>query len=429
MLKQLRKKLVFLYTGTTGLILAAVMIGILLLNSNHAERSTKDTFQSHLLSIITKMQSEISISGSWLAVTESENNLLIHIENNRVPLKFNGSWEPPTPRQTLILRAQEIASLENVKIDIQPVSAAIVRSSIFKFEGAQHEPYYGSVTLLKTRSGYNTLTLIHQLDSKSGQITRDIFTYISFYLIGLAAIGFFSWKFVDRSLRPVEVSGRKQTEFIAAASHELRSPLAVIQTGLSTLALSAKDQRVVEMAQRECRRMSRLINDMLLLASADAKTWSLHMGNVDVDTLMIENYEAFLPMAAEKGQTISLDLPEEVLPNIHGDAERLSQLLSILTDNAISYTPDNKSVFLKASLHDNWLILSVEDEGCGIPDHKKDQVFERFYRGDQARNEKKHFGLGLSIAKELVELHGGKIKVTDGTHGGVCFQVWLRPMQ
>jgi len=95
-------------------------------------------------------------------------------------------------------------------------------------------------------------------------------------------------------------------------------------------------------------------------------------------------------------------------------------------NNAITYTPHGKKIMLRCFFKNPWIFIEVEDEGDGIPDSMKTRIFERFYRADPSRNEKKNFGLGLSIAEELVLLHGGKIYVEDGKMGGSRFVVKLR---
>lgn len=149
-------------------------------------------------------------------------------------------------------------------------------------------------------------------------------------------------------------------------------------------------------------------------------------------------------MALSKGLRFEIELPDEGINPIRCDAERIRQLLSILIDNAFSYTPKGGRIclslatetpaFLSDSLNDKKyrntaqrqkLYLSVIDNGPGIPDDQKDAVFERFHRLDTARRDKAHFGLGLCIAKEIVQLHHGQILLTDTPGGGATFTVVL----
>lgn len=241
---------------------------------------------------------------------------------------------------------------------------------------------------------------------------------------GIAALFFVSVLFVTNMLKPIKESQEKQSRFIAAASHELRSPLSVICANNSAIASVTNDsQKFIEGIDKECKRMGRLINDMLILASADAKSWEIKKEPVETDTLLIETYEAFLPLCLQKDHSLSLELPEEALPAIISDKERLKQVLLILLDNALAYSPNNKDIILRSYTNNHFLYLEVQDHGVGIADKDKKLIFDRFYRLDPSRNEKQHFGLGLSIAKEIIQLLGGKLTVRDTEGGGATFSI------
>jgi signal transduction histidine kinase len=196
---------------------------------------------------------------------------------------------------------------------------------------------------------------------------------------GIAALFFVSVLFVTNMLKPIKESQEKQSRFIAAASHELRSPLSVICANNSAIAsVTNESQKFIEGIDKECKRMARLINDMLILASADAKSWEIKKEPVETDTLLIETYEAFLPLCLQKDHSLSLELPEEALPAIISDKERLKQVLLILLDNALAYSPNNKDIILRSYTNNHFLYLEVQDHGVGIADKDKKLIFDRF---------------------------------------------------
>jgi signal transduction histidine kinase len=158
----------------------------------------------------------------------------------------------------------------------------------------------------------------------------------------------------------------------------------------------------------------------------DAKTWQINKEPIEIDTLLLETYEAFLPLFKQNDLSLVLNLPEDELPMIYGDKDRLKQILAILLDNALSYTPSGKKVALHGFVLGSYLHIEVEDQGIGIPDIDKKLIFDRFYRVDKSRNDKKHFGLGLCIANELVQRQGGKISIRDTEGGGATFVLRLR---
>lgn len=428
MIKKLRRQLTALYTITTGLILTAVVIGILVVSARDAAKKNMDNFQNNILNITSRIQSGTSIDWTWLSTIESRNGLIVQIEDNGLPLLYAGSWRPLTDRAVLIDRAREYARSEGINTNSAPVSSSFLRSSVFTVAGDFNDNYYASVLVFPSRNGFQSLTLLSYLNPAASGLYKQRFFLLFLEAAGIAALFAVSWFFVGRSLKPIEESRKKQNEFIAAASHELRSPLSVIRSSVSAIAAAPdRQEQFLKNIDSECCRMSQLINDMLLLASADTGTWSFHPENLDMDTLLIGIYECFEPICLEKGLKLDLCLPETSLPHVRGDQQRLQQVLTILLDNAMTYSPSKGTIriWAKSAVKKNSLIIGVEDEGCGIPDELKKHIFERFYRADNSRNNKQHYGLGLSIAKELIKLHNGSITVTDGNTKGSCFIISL----
>lgn len=171
--------------------------------------------------------------------------------------------------------------------------------------------------------------------------------------------------------------------------------------------------------------MSRLIGDMLSIANADNHSWRIFPAPCELDTLLLDTFEKYERLMQEKKLRLHISLPEEILPTCKCDSSRISQVLSILLDNALSYVPAGKDVFLSLSQGSKHFYLTVADNGPGIPDKQKASVFHRFYRADNARNNKEHFGLGLCIAQEIIQLHKGTLKIADTKGGGASFIIRL----
>ena len=177
--------------------------------------------------------------------------------------------------------------------------------------------------------------------------------------------------------------------------------------------------------EKECTRMGNLIKDLLILAASDSKKWHLTLGNHDSDTLLLDVYETFEPVCRHNGITLNLTLPDMELPRIHCDKSRVIQILTILLDNAITYTLPDGMIDLEIFVKKRNVCYLVADHGNGIPDEEKERIFDRFYQSDKSRKEKEHFGLGLSIARELTELQKGKLTLTDTPGGGCTFCLML----
>jgi signal transduction histidine kinase len=371
---------------------------------------------------MSKLRIENTISDTWLSDLESKHQLIISIYDNGNALLFPGAWMPKTSRSLLTERVRLAALQDGISLFTRPVSAEVLQSDIYTITGDYSETYYGSAVVLRNNGGYRTLFLLVPTNSNSLQIIYTRLLFLLFDVLGILALFLLIRNLVDRSLQPVKKNQQRQTEFVAAASHELRSPLSVIRANNSAIKSTLEEQFNSEVViENECTRMSRLINDMLLLASNDANTWTIQKSDVNIETLMLQSYENLSSVAKQKQIHIVLDLPEVNLPTLQGDYDRLLQITSILLDNAVSYSSANSYIEFKAELEKKSLLLHIIDHGIGIPNEAKPYIFDRFYRVDKSRNDKSHFGLGLSIAKELVTLHHGAITLTDTVAGGCTF--------
>lgn len=427
MYKSLRNKLVLLYSVSTGLILIIVMIIMLTVTEKNQKEDWLDTFESHGNTMISKLQLENTVKHSWLSQMETDNKLLIHIEDNGTPIIFRGVLRSPTDRDLLMKQLADLALEEGLDIEKNPIYFHKEKSNIYILKGEKGEVYYGLAALIPTATGWRSLLLLQYVPNYYSSIIKLRIEYFLLGLVGVLSLFLVSLAFVSKMLKPIEESNQRQTAFIAAASHELRSPLAVIMANNAAITTTTPEEQSFHNGiNQECKRMARLIDDLLLLTCMDAKSWKILKEPVEIDTLLVETYEAFLPLFRQNDLNLNLNLPEEPLPTIQGDKDRLKQILTILLDNALSYTPPGKQVTLRGYVLNSNLYLEVEDQGSGISHKDKKLIFDRFYRVDKARNDKKHFGLGLCIANELVQRHGGKISVRDTEGGGATFVVKLR---
>lgn len=426
MFHQFHKKMTFLYTLTTGIILTLVLLIILLYNEKIMMVRSEESFRNNIWTMVSKLQTDRSISHSWLAQMESENNLIIHIEENGIPLLYQGSWTPSTDRNTLIQKAKEEAEENSVDTTIIPVSSDVQQSELFRIQGEYHDLYQGIVIKLPSSSGYQSLILLNSLKPLYHSLAQQRFLFILLDALGILSLFFVSWNFVKKSLKPLKETKEKQDAFFAAASHELRSPIAVIQASANAIStIPSEAKQLSSNILSECRRLSRLVEDMLTLASANTSGWSANLETLDMDTVLLDVFESFEVVCKEQKISLSLHLPTEPLPAVLGDRERLLQLLTILLDNAVSYSKEHSSIVLEAQSSHHTVCIRVIDHGIGIPDEKKALIFDHFYRGDTARIDKSHFGLGLGIATELTRLHRGRLTVTDTEGGGSTFQLTL----
>ena len=425
MLKRLRMRLALICTCMTGTILLIMVLGSLPGSEKQLKERSAKLFQSNFNAILFKLQSDSTISNTWLAQTEASNHLIIDIEDNGQPFSFSGSWFPPTPRHTLIAMAKEKAIAEHgITITTRP--AVEVSYAVFEIHGERNERYMVAVSQLTLHNGWQTVTMVRDMSEEDASIIQQRVLVFGLVALGAGMLFVFSWWFAGRAIRPIAESQRRQVEFVAAASHELRSPLAVLRTSASALTIDPTNaKQFASTIEQECQRMAHLVDDLLLLAGLDAKTWPVHLEPLDCDTLLLELYERYLPVAEATGHFIGLDLPKGALPAIRGDKERLQQILSILIENALQHTPSGCRIVLHAHAQGAKLRIEVADNGPGIAPEHKQKLFERFYRIDKSRTDKTHFGLGLSIARELITLHNGSLILCDTPGGGATFVIDL----
>ena len=228
----------------------------------------------------------------------------------------------------------------------------------------------------------------------------------------------------------VQASQQSQKDFVANVSHELKTPLTSIQ-GFAQAILDGTARTPDELRQageviyEEASRMYRLVVDLLDLAHLDAGTAELQRAPVDLKVLLKEIIRTLTPQANQGQVHLSLDIGD--LPSIIGDGDRLAQVFTNLVDNAIHHTPPGGEVRIQAGVNAANVEISVEDSGTGIPPEDLPRIFERFYQVDKSRpgGGVRGVGLGLAIAKEIVESHGGSISVQSQPGQGSVFVVNL----
>ncbi len=231
-------------------------------------------------------------------------------------------------------------------------------------------------------------------------------------LIVAVAAGYY---LANRALIPIRLSLEKQQQFVSDASHELRTPLSVIQAHTELLLRHPEhtieqDSKHVSTVLQETRRMSKLVGGLLTLARSDSNQLDLDIKPVQFDLIVKDCVRKMQMLAEVKDIILNLEIDSTVPMN--ADEERLHQLIVTVLDNAIKYTPEGGLVRVVCRKLAHTVLLEVEDTGIGIAPDDLQHIFNRFYRGDKARTRQEGgAGLGLAIAKWIVERHGGKIRV------------------
>ena len=422
MFRRLHIHMTLFSTLITGIILSLMAAACLFITESNIRQNHYTIFTNNAYSCISYLESQNVLSHRW--IQQAQNNYHIHMQilDGQHPLFFDQLHKTSELQDVFSLAKKESKENHGLNLDSSGSAQALSKVAMFQIPG-----YYACTARIPKKQGSLHAVFLYSQKEQSSQIMRMRLLFLLAVLVAIFALAVFSWFFTRRMIRPLEQSRKEQNAFIAATSHELRSPLAVIQSSLSAIphASEEKADQFIAISLKECKRMTRLIQDMLSLSRSDNHTWVMNMAPCEVDTLLLETYEKYEIPAHEKGLSFSVQLPEEDLPSCILDKAKISQILSILIENALSYVPEGGVLCLSAKKEPGAIIISVSDNGPGIPDSEKEAVFQRFYRSDASRNDKNHFGLGLCIAKELALLHHGSLKITDTPGGGATFLLKL----
>ncbi|PJE67815.1 hypothetical protein COU95_00220 [Candidatus Shapirobacteria bacterium CG10_big_fil_rev_8_21_14_0_10_40_9] len=255
--------------------------------------------------------------------------------------------------------------------------------------------------------------------------------FILFYANGAILIfsGLAGYLLAGKTLRPIERTLEEQKRFVADASHEMRTPLTALKTSMEVALRDKKislsgAKKVIKSNLEDIDGLQTLSNNLLSLANYQSNGQSLVFGSVEMAEVVKSAYRKILPLAKKKGIEINLKVKKQ---KVKGNKESLEQMMLIFLDNAVKYTPRGGQVWVETKQDRRNLIIKIKDNGIGISQKDIPHVFERFYRVDQSRSKDNvaGFGLGLSLAKRIIEIHKGTVKVSSVLGKGTTFTVLI----
>lgn len=411
MFKRVKLKLILINIAVVGVILLLFFSGIYLLMKQSTERQSEQLL--HSIAIEVKMQGVRSNQPSRI---KRPGTPYLMGDYYYVRIASDGSILDQSPE--FPVSETEFSSMLNDIFQRESDKGTIkLESDTYRF-------------LKNFPPDLRDITVVFISIRPEKEILRRLgATLVSIGLAGLIIVFISSLFLADRALIPIKKSWDRQKNFVADASHELRSPLSVMQTSLE-LVMGNKEETVesqtkwLENIQTENKRMTKLVNDLLLLARADSDQQLIYKTLFPLHMIIQNAFESFEPVAYKKAIKLELKLENEV--DFFGDENRLKQLVVILIDNAIKYTPSGGCVSVILNKRDNNVELLVLDTGEGIESEHLGKIFERFYRIDKARSrESGGTGLGLSIADWIAKEHKGTITVSSTPGKGSTFKVQL----
>lgn len=435
MYKKVHIRLTLLCAGITTVIMIVMSLCYLYVSEKGLYRNQFQSFKNDINTITTNLEQQSVISMEWLSKMEAQGNYLFFVLDNGVPFLYNqlNDTDSSSSRELLLEECQAAYdAMFATTPSVQTSSSYLSYHFEYEFTSrSQNSRYFASVIYMGKSSSALEIIVLSALDSLERQIMEQRIRFILIDIAAILLLTVFSWIFTGILLKPIIENQQKQVQFVASASHELRTPLAVILSAAECCKTAPAEKRegFLKIIRQEGQRISALINDMLTLSQSDNQRFCVQLKPTELDTLLMNSYETFEPLARDKAITLSILLPEDALPLCPADPERISQVLAILLHNAVSYTPMHGHITLslshKQTREKERFYLSVQDDGIGISNEDKKKVFDRFYRAEKSRSAKGHFGLGLSIAYEIVKAHGGNITVTDTPGGGSTFTIVL----
>jgi signal transduction histidine kinase len=319
-------------------------------------------------------------------VFEREKTCSFKLDQNSNLIAINGNTDP----------AQITEEMSNLLTQI--IATQKRSGSINGYRFVVADKAYGTlIVLVDQRISNDMADRLMTTSLIIGGITLFVLFFISLFLANLM-------------VKPVEEAFEKQKRFISDASHELKTPLAVISANSDVLESEIGSNKYLSYIQWESSRMNTLVNNLLTLARLDSTQGPQLFSSFDLSHAVENIALTFESTAYEEGKTYELSIEAGI--HFLGDGDKIKQVVAILIDNAIKHANDHGRVTVTLKRAGEKIQLEVFNTGAGIPEDQQDKIFERFYRYDESRSKDTGgYGLGLAIAKSIIDDHKGKIKV------------------
>lgn len=415
MIRKLKWKFVLINMVLVTVILAAVFSVILVTTRQSLYRDSLEALEQ---AVSLTAEQAPSYSSRYEPETEEGTWSTGLFGTDRVQLPYFTVQTTRTGRLYLLANQFLDISEPSILFDISDAALAGEQDTDTLQIQGYHLRYLRTGNLLGYRIAFVDLT---QEDSTLSALARNL----AFISLGALAVFFLISLLLARwAVRPVEKSWKQQRQFIADASHELKTPLTVMLSSLDMLEQygdgdPVKRRRWLDNLRSCSGQMKTLVEELLVLARSDNATQQVHLAPCNFSDLAAEETLLFEAAAFEQGKTMEAALTPGIF--VSGDGPLLRRILDIYLDNACKYGAPGTVIQVSLSAEGKRALLSVRSEGAPIPKGDLERIFERFYRADPSRTEE-GYGLGLSIALELARLHHGKVWAASD-EGGNTF--WL----
>ena len=392
MIEKLRKRIFYLVFISISIIVLGVIILFAILNYHN-------TINTAVMMINRMTQIGLIREGEGLDKPPRQEN----IENQR---EIEGVYH-------VTVRDGSIDNITDEDIDekIEEYALEISKKNVREDSGIKGNYIYNV-----RKRGENTfeITFMENEDAIS-HANSILLVSVVLCVFSLIAIYIGAKKISKTIVKPVGETFEKQKQFISDASHELKTPLAVIEANADVLENELQDNKWIKYIQNEIESMNKLINELLMLAKIENIDSIRELKQINLSKELEIIISMFESMAYEKEITIDSNIKENIM--LKANKEDIEHIASTLLDNAIKHTETKNKIIVDLSKEKNDIIIQIKNYGAPIPEEEREKIFERFYRIDKSRNRKeKRYGLGLAIAKSTVEKYNGKIEVSYKEH-------------
>lgn len=293
---------------------------------------------------------------------------------------------------------------------------------VYVIESKEEKGTIGNFSFYSAAKPYGRIIVFAERSIEIGMLEQLTRTSLWSALI-VAVVILFLAIFLSRwIIDPVKTAFSKQRRFISDASHELKTPLTIIETNVDVLENELGENKRLGDIREQSKRMDSLVSSLLTLSRTDDDQLKLTMNEFSLSNIVLSTVLEFESLMYEAGKEYSYNIAENI--SYVGDEKTIQQLLTILIDNALRYSNTNGQISVSLTTNGNHKVISVFNTGQGIPANEKERIFERFYRIDESRTrETGGYGIGLSIAKAITEIYKGKIEVSSDYGSWVRFDV------
>lgn len=407
MIKKLRKKFIWITMSCVTLILITVFTTLCFSSYHRMQREMEDSLSRTLM-----MQQKEEMPKFEFNDQKDDKAFGMQHNSFRVDTNQNGT----------ILSIHAI----NYTIDEKSLQSILSTMDIKDNQKGTLSSLSLAYQIKQTTTGYSIAFLdisSNLQDMKNLIITSmivGIFAFLAFLLL--------SFLLSNWALKPVQDAWNQQKQFVADASHELKTPLTVILADSDILLTHSGDtidqqKKWINSIQSEAQRMKKLVESLLFLAKSDANRLPVEFQNVNFSDVAWSCMLPFESIAYEHGIHLHSEIENDLF--VCGNEAQLKQVMMIFLDNAVKYTPVKGKICVQLKRNNDKMICKIHNTGSYISKEEQAHIFERFYRCDKARVHEGGYGLGLSIAKSIMDAHHGQIQVESNEIEGCCFQLIL----